>query len=422
MEYATGKFLSDADMKKAREAFYLLDKDPDGTPRVFFENAGGSVRLKAAADCFYQIDMIPDCDGRKHPMAIYLKSLVTKAEDDIRMMFNVKGGKVASSQSASQIMYEMVSAVVENIPGTNVVTGVLEHPSSFDPSEKFAKNTGKELRVAPSNPVTGGIDVEAICSLVDKDTCLLSIMYASNLTGAIMDIPAIVKKARAIKPDLYIIVDAVQHAPHACMDFSDLAIDGVNFAPYKFFGTRGVGIAWLSDRLARLPHAKLTAKPEAFWGLGSEAPAQYAMMSKVIDYVCDLGGSGSDDRRTAFAAGMEKIILQERALLNALLEGTDEQPGLRHIKGVTVLADNPDLTKRDLIIPITFDNIDPTAATAEYVKRHVIVYDRVDTSLYSTRMLHSFGLKGVVRISPLHCQNLDDVNTFLKVTQEITKL
>lgn len=422
MEYATGKFLSDADLKKAREAFYLLDKDPDGTPRVFFENAGGSLRLKAAADTFYNIDMIPDCDGRKHPMAVHLKNIVKKAEEDVRMMFNVKGGVVATSQSASQIMYEMVSAVVENVPGTNVVTGVLEHPSSFDPSEKFAGMTGKELRVAPSNPVTGGIDVDTICSLVDKDTCLLSIMYASNLTGAIMDIPAIVKKARAIKPDLFIIVDAVQHAPHACMDFSELAIDGVNFAPYKFFGTRGVGIAWLSDRLARLPHAKLLAKPEAFWGLGSEAPAQYAMMSEIINYVCDLGGSGSADRRTAFAAGMEKIILQERALLHALLEGTAEQPGLRHIKGVTVQADNPDLTKRDLIISITFDNIDPTAATAEYVKRHVIVYDRVDTSLYSTRMLHSFGLKGVVRISPLHCQTLDDVNTFLKVTQEIAAL
>ncbi len=422
MEYATGKFLSDADLKKARNAFYLLDKDPDGTPRVFFENAGGSVRLKAAADTFYKIDCIPDCDGRKHPMALYLKSLVKQGEADIRMLFNVKGGVVATSQSASQIMFEMISAVVENVPGTNVVTGVLEHPSSFDPADRFAKVTGKELRIAPSNPLTGGIDADTICSLVDKDTCLLNIMYASNLTGAIMDIPAIVKKARAIKPDLFITVDAVQHTPHALMDFSDLDIDGVNFAPYKFFGTRGVGVAWLSDRLARLPHAKLLAKPEAFWGLGSEAPAQYAMLSKIVDYVCDLGGSGSSDRRTAFAAGMEKIILQERALLHAILEGTDEQPGLRHIKGVKILADNPDLTRRDLIIAITFDNMDPTTATAEYVKRHVIVYDRVDTSLYSERMLHSFGLKGVVRISPLHCHNLDDVNTFLKVTQEVTAL
>ena len=47
-----GKLLSAEDLAKARSSFYLLDKNPDGTPRIFFENAGGSLRLKAAADCF----------------------------------------------------------------------------------------------------------------------------------------------------------------------------------------------------------------------------------------------------------------------------------------------------------------------------------------------------------------------------------
>lgn len=113
-----GKLLNEADMAKARDAFYLLDKNPDGTPRIFFENAGGSLRLKAAADCFHKLDMIPDCDGRKHPLAVELKNLVHKAEDDVRVIFNVKGGSIATGLTASQLMFSMVETVVKNIPGT----------------------------------------------------------------------------------------------------------------------------------------------------------------------------------------------------------------------------------------------------------------------------------------------------------------
>lgn len=417
-----GKLLSAEDMAKARSSFYLLDKNPDGSKRIFFENAGGSLRLKAAADRFHELDIIPDCDGRKHPLAVELKNLVHKAEDDIRMLFNVQGGSIATGLTASQIMFSMVEAVVENVPGTNVVTTVLEHPSSYDSAETFAARTGKELRVAPSNMLTGGCEVDDICALVDENTCLLNVMYASNISGAIMNIPAIVKKARSIKPDLYITVDAVQHTPHAVMDLAGLDIDGINFAPYKFFGVRGFGAAWLSDRLSVLPHARLSQKPENFWGLGSDAPAQYAMITTILDYVCSFADNKEGTRREQFVEGMTKLELHERALLHHMLEGTANIPGLRHIKGVTVYNDNPDLTRRDLILAIGFDNLTPTEATAEYVKRGVVVFDRVDTSLYSVRMLHSFGLKGIVRVSPLHCHNLEDVETFLKVTQELTTL
>lgn len=34
-------------------------------------------------------------------------------------------------------------------------------------------------------------------------------------------------------------------------------------------------------------------------------------------------------------------------------------------------------------------------------------------------MLTSLGLQGAVRVSPLHCHTLDDVDRFLQVTQEI---
>lgn len=280
---------------------------------------------------------------------------------------------------------------------------------------------GKELRVAPSNQLTGGIDVDAIVDLIDANTSLLSVIYASNITGAKLDLEQIVKRARALKPDLFIMVNAVQHAPRGIIDLEKTPVDGINFAPYKFFGCRGSGISWLSPRAAKLPHHKLAAKPADFWDLGSAAPAQFAVVTEIVDYVCWLGTklSPATGRRAQFVAGMEAIELHERGLLSRLLNGAPGVAGLRTQPGVKVFLDHEDLTRRDLILAIAFDDLAETDAVREYEKRGVIVYERVATSLYSKRMLESFGLRGAVRISPLHCNSPEDIDAFLRVTAEI---
>ena len=39
---------------------------------------------------------------------------------------------------------------------------------------------------------------------------------------------------------------------------------------------------------------------------------------------------------------------------------------------------------------------------------NVTVFDRVASSIYSKRMLESFGLEGAVRVSPLHCNTAEE--------------
>jgi selenocysteine lyase/cysteine desulfurase len=34
-------------------------------------------------------------------------------------------------------------------------------------------------------------------------------------------------------------------------------------------------------------------------------------------------------------------------------------------------------------------------------------------------MLHSFGLEGAVRVSPLHCNSAADIDRFLEITQDL---
>ncbi|WP_321953470.1 aminotransferase class V-fold PLP-dependent enzyme [Burkholderia cenocepacia] len=410
-----GALFPDALMQQIKSRFHHVDRDVDGRERLFFDNAGGSFRLKAAVDAYARVDALPDCPERIHARALDLQAIQSRGEDDVRTILNAQGGTVYASLTASGAMFDMVRAIMENVPGTNAVTTVLEHPSSYDAMTVYAERTGKTLRIAPSNPETGGVDVDAIVALVDADTALLSVMAASNISGAKFDIETIVARAREKKPDLFIVVDAVQHAPHGVIDLERTPVDGINFAPYKFFGCRGSGMSWLSPRAAALPHHRLAAKENGVWELGSPAPAQFAVVSSIVDYVAWIGRyfTDSDDRRTLFVEGMHRIELHERALLAALLDG------LRAIDGVEVYWDHADLTQRDLIVGIGFAHLEPTQAVREYEKHGVIVYERVASSLYSGRMLKSFGLAGAVRISPLHCHAPDDIARFLAITEAL---
>lgn len=425
MNHPNGLAFSEEIMKEVQDKFLYVNEDKFVGERLFFDNAGGSFRLKKVEEVFTELDAIPDCPERIHKMALYLQDVQKKGEDDIRVILNApQTGSILTSLTASQLMFQMVGTIAENVGGTNIVTSVLEHPSAFDAVSYYAEKTGRELRVAQSNKVTGGVDPETVAALIDENTVLLSVMYASNITGAIYNIEEIIRQARAQKPDLYIVVDCVQHAPHGVIDLEKTPVDGINFAPYKFFGYRGSGIGWVSERVATLPHHKLAGNAANVWELGSPAPAQYAAITTIVDYVCWLGGKyiDSEDRRELFVEGMTRIKLQERALLYRMLEGTQEILGLRHINNVKVFLDYEDLTTRDLILAMGFDNLGYTEAVREYEKRGVIVYDRLSSSIYSKRMLESFDMDGAVRISPLHCNSLGDIDKFLMVTQELASL
>ncbi len=416
-----GKSFTKPIMQFVKDSFYHVDVGIDERPRLFFDNAGGSLRLKKSVETYAEISAIPDCPERIHKTAVYLQGIQDQGEQDFRMMLNVEGGVVHTSLTASKAMFDMVRAIVENVPGGNMVTTILEHPSSYDAMETYARRTGRELRVAQSNVKTGGVDVDDLIPLIDQETVLLSVMYASNISGAKLDIKSIVAEARKIKPNLFIVVDAVQHAPHDIIDLKNIPIDGINIAPYKFFGCRGMGLCWLSSRAALLSHDKLNGKAKECWDLGSSAPAQFGMFSAIVDYVCHLGTCETDDQRARvqFVKGMEMIALHERALLSRLLNGTADRKGLRKLKNLKVYLDDDDLTKRDLILAIDFKSISPVNAVREYEKRGVIVYERVNTSLYSKRMLDSFGIEGAIRVSPLHCHSEKDIDLFLSVTERM---
>ena len=49
------------------------------------------------------------------------------------------------------------------------------------------------------------------------------------------------------------------------------------------------------------------------------------------------------------------------------------------------------------------------------------MFERVRSSMYSKRIVEALGLEGAIRVSPLHCHGVEDVDKFLKITRTIAE-
>jgi len=341
---------------------------------------------------------------------------------DIRSLLNAKKGVVFSEQTASRALFAINKAIIHNIPGNNVVTTAIEHPSNYDAVVRSARDVGKEVRVASANPVNGGVEVDEIIKKIDNNTTVLSIICASNMTGAILDIKQIVKKARSIKKDLYVVVDITQHIPHGVIDLDEWNVDGVAFAPYKIFGKRGVGIGYLSDRASVLPHEKLIEKPSTYWDLGSIEPHAMGCMSQVVDYLVWLGSNFTDkkERRELIEQGMRYIHKRESSLLLRMLEG-GSVAGIRPIEGAKANFIPSSIGDRDCIVALSFNNINAQYASKYINDNGVVVFERLESDIMSKRILTSLKAGNIIRVSPCHYNTFEEIDEFLKIISCLSK-
>ena len=420
-ESQQGQFFSPELMAEIRDRIAMVDYDTAGK-RIYFENAGGAPTLKSCCEIAATANEVPDFPNRPTPGARPTQKMITDGIADAKLMFGARSGSILCDLTVSKAIFTMTGVIMANVPGTNVVTTDLEHPATYDSQKFFAQFTNKEVRVARIDHKTGAVDVDSLLSLIDENTCLLSLILASNITGTINDVETIIREARKIKPDLYILFDCTQHIPHGVVDVEKLGVDAAGFAPYKILGKRGLGIGWVSDRVATLPHPHFIEGKADDWDLGGYEPAGMAGLTLVNDYICWIGThyTDSQDRREQLIAGFHGIELHERALMYRMLNGTDKIKGIKDIPGVKIFFVD-DLTKRDAILPMLIDGVEPTEAVQEYVDNGIYVYHRSVSNKMSRRVLEGAGIPSVVRISPMHFNTPEEIDRFLIVTEKIAK-
>src|SRR5699024_5605657 len=358
MTKTNNNFLSEDLLNNIRNEFCYLERDYRDNERLFFENSGGSLRLKSVVDAQAEITAIPDCPERSHDTALYIRNIINQGKNDVRLFMNAKDGVIVSSLTASKLMFEIVTTIAATVEHKNIVTTEIEHPSSYDACEYSSHHYHHDLRIAKADPKSGSVPLENILNLVDENTLLVSVILTSNITGAMHDIKHYANEIKKKNPQTLIVVDDVQAAPHRILDINSWKIDALNIAPYKMFGNRGVSFAYLSNPVASMPHHRLLATDNHNWDIGSPTPANFSAFSKIVNYICSIGKHyhSSQDKRALIEEGMNRIHKQEQALLNRLIQGTTEVTGIKDLQNVTVHFEEANGENQDLILALTFDN------------------------------------------------------------------
>ena len=104
----TANMFDAEELAALREKFNYVDTDIKGRHRLFMDNAGGSLRLKAAENEFKRVSEMPDASEHSNELALELLALEDKARIDIKsVIFGAKTGVIYPSYTASQIMMDV---------------------------------------------------------------------------------------------------------------------------------------------------------------------------------------------------------------------------------------------------------------------------------------------------------------------------
>lgn len=413
---ATGVF-PPALMDEIRNQFTYVDWDPYSGHRIFFDAASGSCRPHRVIEAMGRETCLPDQQGRANPGSAHAVEVTARGIDDLKLFFGATSGHVIPGWSSSHVIYRVADAVLASVPGTNVVTTGLDHASVRSALTQFSQTYGKQERIAPPDRETASVGLDQILERIDRDTCLLAVTHTSNVTGEIYDVKTIVREARKIKPDLYVMVDGVQYSPSGPIDVEDIGADAYVIAPYKNYGVKGCGYAHATDRLARLPHWKYLFKPDTSWDLGGVEHQSYAAWSAVVDYLCWLGKHFTDslDRRALVVAAMKAVKAHLEGLLSLLLNGTDRVPGLRGMKHVTTYGIGPDLSRQSLLVGFNLEGIDSTAGCALYRAEQLRLHATGHDPFFGV-MLQQIGVQSFIRLSGSHYNTPLEIERFLEAT------
>jgi len=409
-------------MREIRDRFCHVDTCPWSGPRIFFENAGGALTLKSVVDVNTKLAGIPDNQGRDNPASHELMRIIDEARANMRLFLGVEGGPVFTGESGTELIFRMVRAAALGSPaGGNMIGTTLEHPATVSASKRWSKIAGKEYHAATHSNEAAAITADDYAAIVDADTRVATIIHTSPVTGMTVDVEAVVKTIRAASPDCIIILDGIQHAAHGGLAVGDYDIDGYAISAYKVFSRHNYGFAWVSPRLASLPHDKLDGTPDDFWELGTRDTSAFACTTRVVEYFDWLGSKFTDsgDRRARILAAGKAVAEQEHGLVELMINGGDGQRGLRDLPEVYLIggADNP---AREGLVSMVIEGKPCAEVVAELNAKGIRTHVR-KADYFSGNILEPLGRPTCIRVSMCHYNTREEVLTFLREIEAIVK-
>ena len=407
-------------MAAIRDRFLHVDTCPFQGPRIFFENAGGGLTLKSVVEVNTRLAGIPDNQGRENPASRELVRIIAEARDNMRCFLGVKEGPVFVGESGTELLFRLVrAAALGSVAGGNMVGSTLEHPATVSAGKRWSEIAGREYRAVVHDNASATVTADAYATVVDAETRVATIIHTSPVTGMSVDVHAVVKTIRALSPDCIIILDGIQHAAHGGLQVDDYDIDGYAVSAYKVFSRHNYGFAWVSPRLATLPHDHLDGTADDFWEMGTRDTSAFACTSKVVEYLDWLGSNFTDstDRRTRLLAAGVAIGDHEKELVELMINGNEAQSGLRHMSEIFLIGgyDNP---AREGMVSIIVEAKPCAEVVADLNAKGIRTHVR-KADYFSGNILQPLGRPTCIRVSMCHYNSADEVLCFLREIEAI---
>lgn len=155
-------------------------------------------------------------------------------------VFFTSGGSEADNQALIS-----AAALVKKQGKCHIVSTAMEHHAILHTLEAL-ENQG--FTVTLLRPQADGIvTATQVAEAITDTTCLVSVMYANNETGAIQPIREIGALCR--KRGVLFHTDAVQAAGHLAIDVQRDNIDMLSLSAHKFHGPKGIGLLFAKSNI-----------------------------------------------------------------------------------------------------------------------------------------------------------------------------
>ncbi len=180
-------------------------------------------------------------------LAKEVKMDIENARSEVAKVLSVKPEEIFFTAGGTEANNLAISGVMDANPGKNLIISSIEHESVVDPAKK------NNYKITPVDK-TGKVIISKLEKLIDKDTVLISIMYANNEIGTIQALTKIkqlvinVRKDRQQKGSqvpLYFHTDACQAANYLSLNAAGLGVDLMTLNGGKIYGPKQSGVLFI---------------------------------------------------------------------------------------------------------------------------------------------------------------------------------
>jgi cysteine desulfurase family protein (TIGR01976 family) len=403
-------------IERVRSEFPALAITDGGRARIYVDNPAGTqvpVRVsQAISRCLLQSNA--NLGGYFATSIMAEESVVAAHRAMARFLGAESEREVIIGPSMTSLTFALSRSIGRTLrPGDEIVVTHMDHDGNIAPWLAMAEDCGVTVRWLPFDAQSWIIEPAALDAVLNERTRLVALNHASNLTGSINDVRALVQKIHSAGALAY--VDSVQFAPHGAIDVREIGCDFLACSSYKFFGPH-LGIVWgredlLADLYAYKVRPQTSELPYKF-ETGTPQIESLAALHATVEYFEWLGAqcSRGATERNAICAAFDAASAYERALMTHLIEGLQRFDGVRIIG----IAEPGRFASRVPTVSFTHARRKPAEVARALAAQNVFVWSGHNFALEVVRSLGIDEEEGVVRIGLAHYNTAEEVERILE--------